>query len=87
MSYLLIHHKVENFDTWKRAYDDHRVARNVSGLKELRLLRGLSDPNDVVLLFEARDLEKARAFAHSDDLRQAMKGAGVIGAPEILELQ
>ena len=32
MSYLLIRHKVQNFDTWKRAYDDHRVARD-----ELRL--------------------------------------------------
>ena len=87
MSYLLIHHKVENFDTWKRAYDDHHVAREVTGLKELRMLRSVSDPNDIVLLFEARDSQKAHAFARSPDLREAMKGAGVIGIPEILELQ
>jgi hypothetical protein len=87
MSYLLIRHKVKNFDTWKRAYDDHRVARKVSGLKELRLLRTRSNPNDIVLLFEARDAEKARAFAKSKDLRDAMKAAGVMGTPEILELE
>lgn len=87
MSYLLVHHKVENFDTWKPAYDSHRVARAVAGLKEVHLLRNQSDPNDIVLLFEARDMEKARAFARSDDLRQIMKNAGVLGSPEILELQ
>ena len=87
MSHLLIRHKIGDFDTWKRAYDEHRVARNVAGLKEVHLLRGVSDPNDIVLLFEARDLDKARVFARSDDLRQAMQGAGVIGTPEILELE
>jgi hypothetical protein len=87
MSHLLVHHKVENFDTWKPLYDAHRTTRAVAGLKQIHLLRSLSDPNDVVLLFEARDMEKARTFARSDDLRQTMKRAGVIGTPQIVELQ
>jgi hypothetical protein len=87
MSYLLVRHKVENFDTWKSAYDSHHTARAVAGLKEVHLLRNQSDPNDIVILFEAHDMEKARAFASSHDLRQVMKEAGVRGTPEILELQ
>ncbi len=86
MSYLFVHHKVTDFDVWKPLYDAHRITRAVAGLKQLHLLRNASDPNDIVLLFEARDVEKARAFANSDDLRQTMKRAGVTGDPEILEL-
>ena len=87
MPYLLIHHKVENFDTWKSAYDEHRSARNEAGLTEIHLLRNAADRNDVVILFQAEDLERARAFASSDDLRTAMQKAGVVGAPELIELE
>ncbi len=87
MSYLFVRHKVKDFDAWKPLYDAHRVARAVAGLKQLYLLRNAADPNDVLLLFETSDLEKARAFARSEDLQQTMKKAGVTGVPEILELQ
>jgi hypothetical protein len=43
MPYLLIHHKVENFDTWKSAHDQHRHARDEAGLTELHLLRNAAD--------------------------------------------
>ncbi len=87
MSYLLIHHKVRDFDTWKKAYDDHRDARDQAGLKELHLLRNYADRNDIVILFTTEDLERARAFARSDNLRSAMQKAGVVGAPVLLELE
>lgn len=87
MPYLLIHHKVENFETWKSAYDEHQSARNEAGLTEIHLLRNAADRNDVVILFQAEDLERARAFASSDDLRTVMQKAGVVGAPELIELE
>jgi len=87
MPYLLIHHKVENFDTWKSAYDEHRDARDKAGLTELHLLRNAADRNDVVILFQAKDLERARTFAGSNDLRTAMQKAGVVGPPELIELE
>lgn len=87
MPHLLIHHKVQNFDTWKPGYDDHKPARDSAGLKELHLLRGIQDANDVVILFQAADLDQARAFVSSDDLKQTMARLGVIGTPQIVELQ
>ena len=87
MPYLLIHHKVENFENWRRAYDDHRGARDKAGLKEQHLLRNVANPNDVVILFQADDLERARAFTRSNDLRTAMQKAGVVGTPELIELE
>ena len=78
---------VENFDAWKSAYDEHRDARDEAGLTEVHLLRNAADRNDVVILFQADDLERARAFATSADLRMAMQKAGVVGTPELIEFE
>ena len=83
MNYLLICHKVADFAKWKPAYDAHGSARANAGLKEERLLRNIDDPNEVVLLFSAQDLNKAKQFAASEDLRQRMQQAGVAGKPDI----
>jgi hypothetical protein len=83
MSYLLVRHKLRNFEEWKRVYDGHEAARRKAGLTEKYLFRDAEDPTEVTLLFEASDDSKARAFATSDDLREAMKNAGVLGKPDI----
>lgn len=85
-SYLLIRHKVRDFETWKQAFDVHRAKRTEAGLTDKQLLRGASDPNEVVILCEAKDLDKARAFSESADLRETMQKAGVAGKPDLLFL-
>jgi hypothetical protein len=42
------------------------------------VLRDVSDPNSVVALFEADDLEKAKAFTGAPGAREAAGQAGVI---------
>lgn len=83
MPYLLVRHKVRDFSVWKPAYDAHLPAREAAGLRELHLLRNVEDAREVVLLFEAEDMGKARAFVSSQDLRQAMARAGVVDPPDI----
>jgi len=46
-------------------------------------LRNIDNPNEVVLLFSAQDLNKAKQFGASDDLRQRMQQAGVTDKPDI----
>ena len=86
MPYLLIHHTVEDYDRWKKAFDEHASMRQAAGSKGGYLFRSADDPNDVVLIVEMEDLDRARQFVGSDDLRKAMEGAGVTGPPEILFL-
>lgn len=81
--YLLIKHKVKDFPVWKQGYDVHLPKRTEAGLTEKYLLRGEADPNEVILLFEAQDLSRARAFAESADLRERMQQLGVVGQPEL----
>jgi hypothetical protein len=86
VNYVLIRHQVADFPSWKQAYDAHGTARNAAGLKEERLLHNVDKKNEVVLLFSASDLKKAKEFANSADLRQAMQVAGVTEAPDIFFL-
>lgn len=83
MPHVLIRHKVEDFAKWKPGYDAHLPARTAAGLTEKLLARNADDPNEVILLFGAKDLAKARAFAASADLKQKMQQLGVMGPPDI----
>ncbi len=82
-SYMLVRHKVRDFSEWKPGYDAHLPKRAEAGLTEKYLLRGADDPNEVVLLFEAQDLNRAKAFAESADLRETMQKVGVLDTPDI----
>jgi hypothetical protein len=82
-SYLLIRHKVRDFAEWKRGYDAHLAKRVEAGLTEKHLLRGAADANEVIVLFEAQDLDRAKAFSESTDLRETMQRVGVIDQPDI----
>jgi heme-degrading monooxygenase HmoA len=85
--HVLVRHKVCDFATWKPVYDAHLPARQKAGLKEVHLLRNTENPNEVILLFSAEDLDKAKAFAASDNLRQAMQKAGVSDKPDVYFLK
>ena len=48
-----------------------------------RLFRSADDRNELVMLLEWDDMEKAREFARSQDLRDTMKRAGVSDSPDV----
>jgi hypothetical protein len=85
--HMLIRHRVADFAKWKPVYDAHASAREKAGLKEIHLLRNLDVPNEVILLFSVEDIDKAKAFAASDDLRAAMQRAGVSDKPDVYFLR
>ena len=71
---------------WKPGYDGHLPKRVEEGLTEKYLLRGADDPNEVIILFEAQDIDRAKAFSESQDLRDTMEKFGVVGKPDIYYL-
>lgn len=84
MPYVMIHHKVADFAKWKPVFDEHGAARKAAGSKGGYLFQSADDPNDVIGLLEWDSIENARAFAASDDLREAMQRAGVVSEPTIV---
>ena len=83
MPHMMVRHKVHDSAKWKAAYDGHLSARQAAGLTERHVFRNADNPNEVIMLFEASDLGKARAFASSADLLQKMQEAGVVDKPDI----
>ncbi len=83
MSFVLVRHKVADYAKWKPFFDGHVPVQKKAGLKLVHVLRNTEDPKEVVILFEASDLKKAKEFVASDDLRETMMKAGVIDKPDI----
>jgi hypothetical protein len=86
LSYMLVRHKVKDFTAWKRVFDAHLPKRIEAGITEKYLFRSEKDMNEVITLYEVRDLVLARKFAESTDLRETMEKAGVIDKPDIYYL-
>ena len=85
--YMLIRHKIRDFSLWKQVYDSHIQKRLEAGLSEKHLFTSSGDPHEVIILFEATDLERAKAFSESPDLRERMEQAGVVDKPDIYFLE
>ena len=86
MPWVLIRSKVKDFAVWKPVFDENSAARKAAGSKGGYLFQTDGDPNEVTVFLQVESLVEARKFAASDDLRQAMERAGVVGPPEILYL-
>ena len=86
MPFVLVRHRVQDFDRWKPFFESHEGERQGAGLRVAKLMRNADDPQEVWILFEAADLGPARGMANSDELRQVMEQAGVIDRPTFVFL-
>jgi hypothetical protein len=87
MVHMIVRHKVADYSRWKDAFDAHLSVRKAAGETEARVLLSVEDHREVTLFFDWDSLERARQFAGSEELKQAMKQAGVVGDPDIRFLE
>lgn len=83
MIHVLVRHKVSDYTRWKEAFDAHLNTRMHAGETGVRLFQSVDDPREVVVMSDWDSLEQARKFINSDDLKQTMQKAGVVGAPDV----
>jgi quinol monooxygenase YgiN len=82
--WVVITHKVKDFDAWLKAFDNESTAgRAAQGLIDVVLARGIDNPNIVQIVFDIKDMAKAKARINSPELKKLMTDAGVEGAPKI----
>lgn len=84
--YVMVHHKVGDYNKWKQLFDGDQGLLEQSGFKKYGLYKGLSDPNDLVVFCEITDVNKVKEFMTSERSVQKMKDATVIGTPELVFL-
>lgn len=86
MSYVLVRHKVEDYAKWKPEFDEDGDSRKASGFKGGYIYRNVDDHNELVILLEIDDLEKARQYVQSEEVRQKIKRSGVLGKADVIFL-
>ena len=78
---------VQDYEAWKSVFDSMSGLRKKYGEESYRILRSENGSTELFVLFEWDNLDNARAYAASPELKAAMERAGVTGKPEILFLE
>ena len=60
MVVLQIEHKVQNFDGWKKAFENDPIDRKKSGVQSYRIYRPSDYPNYVIIDLEFENLTAAQ---------------------------
>jgi heme-degrading monooxygenase HmoA len=76
MPYVLIQHEVRKYEVFEPVFKDDETRRRRMGSKGGRLYRNVSDPRNLVAVFEWDTAENARRFADSYELKEAVEWAG-----------
>ncbi len=81
---MAVTHLVKDFDVFKKTFDEHESMRTSYGVKLLAMGRDIKNPNNILISLKIDDLQKAKDFGVSPNLKEAMQKSGLIGKPEII---
>ena len=87
MVHVLVRFTVEDVETWKGVFTEAATLRKNYGSKGVRAYSQVDKPNEIVIVGEYEDVEKARQLFQSQEFRDATKLAGVQGPPEVTILK
>ncbi len=88
MGMMIIRHKVRDYGQWRPIFDKHTDMQKAAGLSNPRVYHSAdSNKSEIVVVFDTKDTRKAKDFAASVDLKEAMTGAGVVDIPTIYFLE
>jgi hypothetical protein len=76
MPYVLIKHKVRDYRTLEAVFMEDEERRRMAGSRGARMFKIDEEPGEYVALIEWGDVEGARKFAASYELREAVEWAG-----------
>ncbi len=87
MYHVIVRHRIGDYKKWRPVFDAHQSDRVSAGLHEPRVFRNVDRPEQVVIQLRCDNLRLAREFFNSDNLKQKMSEAGVVGQPETVFLE
>jgi len=83
---VVIDHDVEDYASWKRAFDRHAGARREAGIVAAHVNQDAENPNRVSVYLAGTDRAKLSAFLGDIALMTSMRAAGVTGPPHIIDM-
>ncbi|MBN2173282.1 MAG: hypothetical protein JW731_04070 [Bacteroidales bacterium] len=86
MKTVILTHRVKDFATWKPIYDADNARRTNAGLKEIAVGADANNRQEVYMIFQTQDIDRAMKMMNDPDLAAAMERAGVISKPKLILL-
>ena len=83
MATLFVRHTVTDYKAWRKIYDEFLPVQKANGVTAQAVYQADGNPNDITVTHEFATIEAAKAFVAREDLKKAMQGGGVVGAPTI----
>lgn len=81
MATLFMSYEVEDFDRWRRAFDDHERMRTESGARSHRIFRDPDDDHRVTVVVEVEGSDNAKELLAAHESADLWKRSGVKGKP------
>jgi hypothetical protein len=81
---VIVKHEVKDYVAWKKGYDADAANRKEHKFTVSGVYTDVKNPNMVYVVGTFPSEDAANAFITSPKLKNAMEGAGVIGAPDIM---
>ena len=78
MASIVRRSRVEDYARWKAVYQAGEAARQAAGWRDQEVFRNPDDPNEIVILTEVDDVERARAYAESEEVRRRQRASGLL---------
>jgi hypothetical protein len=80
---LIVRHRVANFEAWKKVFDSMVETRRKFGWITSIVYRDAADPLMVTIVNRVKDVDGAKRYGASAELKAGMQNAGVQGPPEV----
>ena len=80
---FIVRHRVANYESWIKVFESMIPVRTKYGWVSHLVLRDASDPNVVTIINRVQNLQGAKEYGGSAELREAMKHGGVQGPPDL----
>jgi hypothetical protein len=84
MATLAVQVTIGDYAKWRPVFDKHkRMRADKAGVKSEHVYRSADNPKEILIWFDVPDVAKARDAITSQEIKNAMKEAGVVGPPKI----
>ncbi len=88
MVYINLRVNVADYDKWRAGFDANESSRKAAGSTGLnQFYRDVDNPNNVTLVLEWDESDKAQAFLNDPRTKASMDEAGVTSRPMVVAVQ
>ena len=75
--------RVSDYDAWRAAFEESRPQRQRAGFAAQGVMRGVSDPQLVVVLLAVTDVERAKQYFADKTIKSRLRAAGAVGPADV----